>query len=179
MKYAIGQQVWWARFEPTETSVECPDCGGSGYIRCIMGDDTEVTVDCENCKVGYDQFSRGRITTYKRRPLAVQTTITGMDVRADKTEYRVPKSYIVEENRLFETEAEALAEAQKLADDATQEELNRIATKEKNTRSWSWNATYHRKQIRHAQDQIEYHTKKLNVASEKAKAERARRKADA
>ncbi|KKK65797.1 hypothetical protein LCGC14_2970530, partial [marine sediment metagenome] len=61
MKYKIGQEVWWARFETSESSIECPDCAGKGHIRCIMGDETEVTVDCQNCQVGFEEFSRGRI----------------------------------------------------------------------------------------------------------------------
>jgi hypothetical protein len=169
MNYEIGQEVWWARFDTVETSVECPDCVGSGYIRCIMGDGTEVTIDCQNCHIGYEQFSRGRIRTYERTPRAEKTKITGMDVTSTKTEYRIPSSYIVEEDRLWLTEEAALEMAQILADEASKQELERIACKEKDTKSWAWNATYHRGCIRRAQKDIEYHTRKLDVAREKAK----------
>lgn len=169
MKYELGQEVWWARFDATESSVLCPDCFGKRYITCIMGDGTEVTVDCQNCKVGYEEFSRGRIKTYDRAPRAEKTTIIGMDVSSEKVEYRVPESWIVPEDQLFETEEAALAKAQVRADDASSEELARIANKEKDTRSWAWNATYHRGCIKRAKKDIEYHTKKLDVAREKAK----------
>ena len=171
-KYEIGQEIWWARFETSESSIECPDCAGKGSIRCIMGDETEVTVDCQNCQIGYEEFARGRIRTYNRTPSAEKTVITGMDVSSTKTEYRVPSSYIVPEDRVFETEEEALVKAQKLADEASRQELDRIARKEKDTRSWSWNATYHRRCISRAKKDIEYHTRKLDVAGEKAKAVR-------
>ena len=172
MKYEIGQEVWWARFETSESSVECPDCAGKRHIRCIMGDGTEVTIDCQNCQVGYEEFSRGRVKTYDRTPRAEKTVITGMDVTSTKTEYRVPTSYIVPEDRLFETEESALAAAQVLASNASREELDRIGHKEKDGKSWAWNATYHRGCIKRAQKDIEYHTKKLDVAGELAKAQR-------
>ena len=169
MKYEIGQEVWWARFDTTETSIECPDCAGAGHIRCIMGNGQEVTVDCQNCQVGYETFSRGRIRTHERTPRAEKTKITGIDVTPTKTEYRVPASYIVQEDRLWETEEAALEMAQILADEASHQELKQIARKEKDTKSWSWNATYHRRCISRAQKDIEYHTRKLDVAGEKAK----------
>lgn len=169
MKYELGQEVWWARFDATESSVLCPDCFGKRHITCIMGDGTEVAVDCENCKVGFEEFSRGRIKIYDRAPRAEKTTIVGMDASYEKVEYKVPNSYRVHEDRLWETEEAALEMAQILADDASSEELARIANKENNTKSWAWNATYHRKQIKRAQRDIDYHTKKLDVAREKAK----------
>ena len=173
-KYEIGQEVWWARLETSETSIECPDCAGKGHIRCIMGDGTEVTIDCQNCHVGYEQFSRGRVRTYDRTPRAEKTKITGMDVTSTKTEYRIPLSYIVPEDQLFETEEAAQARGQELADEACRQELERIARKEKDTKSWSWNASYHRKCIKRSQEDIKYHTRKLDVAGEKAKAAKPR-----
>ena len=172
MNYNIGQEVWWARFESVESSVECPDCAGKCCLRIIMGDGTEVSIDCQNCHRGYEEFSRGRITTYERMAKAVKTTITGMDVTADKVEYRVPASYIVPEDRLFETEEEAYLCATELATDASRQELEHIASKEKDKRSWAWNATYHRSCIKRAEKEIEHHARKLDVANEKAKAQR-------
>ena len=170
IKFEIGQSVWWARFDTSETSVECPDCAGKCHIRCIMGDGLEVTIDCENCKVGYEEFSRGRLRIYKRTSKAEKTTIIGMNVSATKIEYHVPESYIVPENLLFETEEAALVKAQERADRASREELDRITHKEKAKKSWAWNASYHRKKIRRAKKDIEYHTRKLDVAGEKLRA---------
>lgn len=174
LKYALGQEVWWAQFGREETTIKCPDCCGSGYITCIMGDGTRVTVDCQNCNRGFEPFSRGYLTIYDRAPTAVKTTIIGMDVNTNQVRYRVPQSYIVDECDLFETEAEALARAKERAEQASAEELERIQKKEKNTRSWSWNATYHRRCIRDAEKKIEYHTKKLDVAAAKASINKAR-----
>ena len=49
-----------------------------------------------------------------------------------------------------------------------QEELNCLNNlKEQQHRSWAWNATYHRKCLKEALRQVEYHTAKLNVAETK------------
>jgi hypothetical protein len=49
------------------------------------------------------------------------------------------------------------------AEKAAQEE-HRLATREKPTRTWAWNATYHRGCIRKAEHDLEYHRSKLTVA---------------
>ncbi len=169
MKYELGQEVWWARYDAVETSIECPDCAGKGHIGLIMGDGQVVTIDCQNCHVGYESFSRGHIKTHARTARAEKTTITGMDVTSTKVEYRVPGSYIVKEDRLWETEEAALEMAQILADKDSDEELKKLGRKENDTKSWAWHVTYHRRCIRRSQEEIEYHNKKLDVAGEKAK----------
>ncbi len=60
LKYQVGQEIWHARFVSQEAWVTCPDCAGRGYITCIMGGGDHVTVDCEACKQGWSEFSRGR-----------------------------------------------------------------------------------------------------------------------
>lgn len=48
-------------------------------------------------------------------------------------------------------------------------ERARILGKEKGGRSWAWNATHHRREIKTAQERIAYHTSKLAVAALNAK----------
>lgn len=163
----MNQEVWWARYENTETSIECPHCAGSKFITCIMGDETKVTIDCENCHVGCEKFSRGRIKTYERKPMAIKTKIIGMSITNEKIEYRVPSSYIVDEDMLFETEEAALESAKILANKESKKELEQIFKKEKDAKSWAWHATYHKNCIERAKKDIEYHMKKLDVANEK------------
>ncbi len=174
IKYEIGQEVWRATCNREETSVECPDCGGTGRIRVTFHDDTTVSIDCQRCALGYEPPT-GRIAVYDRVAKAERVTITGIDVRSgEEPEYRTNVSYIIDENRLFETREEALACAEKLAEEWDREEREKIAKKEKDTRSWAWNASYHRNCIKRAEREIEHHTAKLNVASLKAKEQKAR-----
>ncbi len=118
-------------------------------------------------------FHGAGITRYERTPKAIKTKIIGVEVTADAIQYQLPEAYRVDERDIFNSEADAVDRARELADQLNADELERILKKDKDTRSWSWNATYHRRCIRDAQKQIDYHTRKLDVAREMAKAQKA------
>ncbi|UGA46835.1 hypothetical protein HU230_0012630 [Bradyrhizobium quebecense] len=171
MKYTIGQQVWHAGWDSFETRLECPDCAGEGRIRVLLPDNDVVSVDCVACQSGYARPC-GYLTVHERKAVATLTTITGVEIEQGKTKWRTSDHYRVSEDHLFDTEAEAQAAASAIAAAADLEERERVGKKHKDTRSWAWNARYHRKCIKEAQRQIEYHTSKLSVASIKAKADK-------
>lgn len=171
MKFQIGQQVWLATWESTTNHITCPDCGGTGRIRVLHHDDTMMSIECAACSRGYEP-PKGYIEVYDRHARAELVTITGVEIRSGKTEWRSARSSMMDEADLFETEEAALARAAEKAAKADQEERDKIASKEKPTRTWSWNAHYHRKEIKRAQQQIEHHTKKLAVANLKTKEEK-------
>jgi hypothetical protein len=168
VKYEIGQEVWVASFKAHEAFIVCPDCAGTGRLRVMFADDTIVSIECSVCGPGYEPPT-GRIRVYDRRPLAMGTTITGVEVRDGKAEWRTGYSYSVDEVNLFDNEAECLARAAELAAEHDREERDRINHREKPTKTWSWNAQYHRREIKEAKRRLEYHTAKLAVASLKAK----------
>lgn len=165
-KYEIGQEVWWATCETEETSLECPHCGGTGRLRVIFHDETTVSIECENCAVGYDPPT-GRVKCSVRKPTARMVIISGVEVRTDGEyfEYRTTLSYIVPEEHLFEAEADALEKATQISVERDREERERVLRKEKDARSWAWNASYHRNEIKRAEKNIEYHKAKLAVAN--------------
>lgn len=168
MRYEIGETVWVASFESTTDSVTCPECGGAGRIRCLMYDDTMVSVECQGCSRGYEG-PQGVIRVYTRKPMAVETTITGVSIRNGKPEWQTKSSWSTPEEDIFTNRLMAEERAAIKAAKLDQEERDKVANKEKDTRSWSWNAHYHRKEIRDLEKRIEYHRAKLSVASLKAK----------
>jgi ribosomal protein S27E len=172
MRFEIGQEVWRASWDSTTAYVTCPDCGGTGRLRVTFHDETQVSIGCQNCAPGYDPPT-GRVRVYERHARAFRSVVTGLEMEGTRIRWRTNDSYIVEDEDLFEDEAAALARATEKAAEADREERQRVLTKEKDTRTWAWNASYHRKQIKEAQRQIEYHTAKLNVAAIKAKQDKA------
>lgn len=172
MKYEIGQEIWIATWDSTTDYVTCPDCGGTGRIRVIHHDDTMMSIECAGCSAGYEP-PKGYVKVYVRHARAEKTTITGVEVRDGKTEWRSAKSWCLDEADVYDTEADAFAAALLKAERADREEREKINAKEKPTRTWSWNAHYHRRQIKEAQRNLEYHTAKLAAANLKAKAEKA------
>lgn len=168
LRFQIGDTAWRATCEIRENHIQCPDCGGTGRLRVLFHDDTMVSIDCQNCGSGYNPPT-GRIRVYDRTARAELTVITGVEVHGSTVEWRCEGCWIVEDGKLFADEASAIVAAQALAVQLDSEERERILKKEKPERTWSWNAVYHRRCIKEAQRQIEYHTKKLAAANLKAR----------
>ena len=172
MKYEVGQHAWWATCQTQEHFETCPDCGGTGRLRVTFHDETQVSIECRNCSAGYDPPT-GRVKWYGRIPEAKMITISGFEFTDGKASYHAslgPSSYYrIEEAELFLTEDAAKARADELAAQHDAAERARIMTREKDTKSWAWNASYHRRCIKDAEKTIAYHTAKLAVAALKAK----------
>ena len=173
MRFEVGQKIWIGDFSPLSPLHEtCPDCGGTGRLRVIFHDETQVSIDCRNCAAGYDPPT-GKVVVYRNRASAKHAVISGLEVHGDKVRWHCDAtagSYrIVDDEDAFETEADALAWAQKRAAAYEVEQREKIARKEKDTHTWARNASYHRKNIKRAQHDLEYHTAKLAVAAIKAK----------
>lgn len=177
-KFQIGDQVWRATFDSTEDWVTCPDCGGTKTLKATLFDGAEYIIDCANCSHGYEP-PRGAIRLYTRSPQAELGRITGIEICADKIEYRVSPHWIVDEARLFTDRDSALACAQKMATEARKEEEKRFLKKEKDTRSWAWHVKYHRGQIKEHERQLEYHRRKLQISRDNAKKTRASSRTEA
>lgn len=167
-RFNIGDQAWFATFDAEPAWVECPDCGGTGRIRCLLPDDSMVSIECECCRRGYEG-PLGKLQVYVRTPRARFVTITGVEMQGEKVEWRTDSFWCAEDDRLFAAEADAFAKAKAIADDMDRLERERIQAKEKDTKSWAWNVHYHRREIREAEKRIAYHRSKLAVASLKAK----------
>jgi ribosomal protein S27E len=177
MRFEIGDQIWIAAFEQmAATYVVCPDCGGTGRLRVTFHDETQVSIECRNCAAGYDPPT-GRIKVYQQNSTARLAIITGVEIRGAETRWHVDatsNSYcIIDDKDAFVHEADALASAQKQAAEYEQEQRDRIFKKEKDTRTWAWNASYHRRGLKEAERNIKHHTAKLAVAVVKSKEDKA------
>jgi len=169
--FNIGDTVWMARFDTTESSVECPDCGGTGRLRVTFHDETQVSIHCANCSRGWEPPT-GRIIVHKRAARAALARVTGIEMNAEGVEYRVTDlvgGYTFLSKDVFASREEAEAKGVELAEAAKQEEMARVYRKERDTRTWAWNASYHRKEIKRCEREIERHKAQLAVASIKAK----------
>lgn len=168
-KFKIGDDVYYASFESyCQSKITCQDCFGNKYLTVILGDDSKVTVECTGCRYGYDE-PQGYHVIYEAKSCSELVTIERMEIQKDSVEYGFKNCYRAKEDRLFKTKEEADLVANILIEKNREEQLQRVKHKEKNTRSWAWNATYHRGRIRQANKDLEYHTAKLDVAKIKAK----------
>jgi len=167
MPYNIGDRVWYAGRESTTKEVVCPECFGKKYLTVILGDDSQVTIDCAGCKLGYNP-PRGYITYWEQKPSIRQVTICKVEITSDHVEYGYDGTgsscLIAKETELFDTEEKAEIRAEELAEEWNKEKLAEIHRKEKNNHTWSWHVHYHRSQIREAERTIEYAREKLDAA---------------
>lgn len=167
-KFSIGETVWRASWQSVEKRVTCPDCGGTRVVTIELFDGTRHMIACEGCQSGW-MGALGYLTLHDREALVTEGVVTGVQIKRDGVEYNVDPGYICDAENAFATREEALARAAVLAAEAKAEEEKRVLGKEKPLKTWAWHVTYYRRQIRDAQDRINYATKQLNMASAKAK----------
>lgn len=174
MRFNIGDKVWTVGTEHYAKRIPCPDCQGQKAVTVILGDGSQVSVDC-GCGHGYDG-PRGYVEYSAMRQAAKQRTVTGMEIDGAKVEYKLDGHsgggyYRLEEKNLFATKEEAEARLVELLKDEEDAELRKLNwQKEDNRKTWAWNVNYHRRCLKEAQRNLDYHSRQLAVAKTHAKA---------
>lgn len=175
--FKVGDKAYLASMESHQERVVCPDCLGSKYITVILGDKTELHIDCCTCGIGYDP-PRGYVTyhSYRPKPQVEEITIDGVEYAKNEggytaTKYEYNKSSCswrtASPDRVFLFKEEAQEKAESMAKEASERALNDFLSKEKPTHTWAWNATYHRRMMKHAEQDYQYHKAKLEAAKRK------------
>jgi len=173
-RYKIGDTVWHAHAGTKDKWITCPDCFGKRFLTVTLGDDSQVTIDCTACFSGCDT-PRGMVKTYSYEANVRSVVITGMESHMkegkEQTRYYFDRCCLADEDQFSDTKEGAEDRAVELATDHAREEEARLAMKHKDTRSWAWNATYHRGCVKRAERELEYHRVKLSAALKHKKKE--------
>lgn len=167
-KFNIGDIVYQAEANQDQVWITCPECAGSGRLRVILGDDSEVSIACVCCERGYEG-SPGRIQTYEFRSRTSEDKVTGVEERLNYLTRYYFGCYSSEEINLFATREEALERAAVLVAEHAAEETKRLRYKEKQHKTWAWNVSYWRRGIRNAQAEIARYEARLAVAPKNTK----------
>lgn len=167
MEYNIGDKVWHARIQWVQDYLPCPHCFGNLYLTVILGNNEQITIDCECCRNGW-MGSQGKIRVGQYRADVHLCTVDRKEQSMNKIEYRVD-GYIVTENEIFINKEDAQVRASEIALEQRAEEMQRFYNKEKNDRNWAWNATYHRNNVKKLSQELAYHISKLDIAKIKSK----------
>lgn len=173
--FAIGDKAFTATYSRHEKAIVCPDCLGSRHVVVVLGDGTQVTIECGGCDPGGYQPSTGFIKQYEFAVILLQGTITGIRqvVPNRSIEYELSTedgcTRHMTEDEVFVTkeEAQAFGESQRVAEEA--EENKRFLAKTKDHRSWAWHATYHRNYIKDLERQLAWHNSKILVCKKQTK----------
>jgi hypothetical protein len=180
-RYNIGDVIYIGKWEAYEIHESCPDCGGTLKIKVILFDGTEYLIDCEGCKRGW-QGPTGYVRRNGFRATVTEAIIQGIELgcwsdNKGQWTYQVGledgytcRSHILE-SQIFVTEQDALNFAIAKGKQLEIEDAARVFLKDKPDKTWAWNVTYHRREIKRAQRDLEYHTRKLEAAKNKVKEE--------
>ena len=174
--FEIGDTIYVARTGRSQVARTCPECLGSGRLRVILGDESEVSIFCECCKQdGYAdcwrQQSCGQQMVWEFVAKAEPIIVAGVEVKTTADETEVTYRYNWSEcggnlcygKDAFATKEEALARATEIKAEHEADELQRLGRKEKQHQTWARNVAYHRQCIRKAQKDLDYHAAKLNA----------------
>jgi hypothetical protein len=156
MKFNIGDTIYFARAGQETIWITCPECLGSGRLRVIMGDESEVSIACECCSRSYEG-SPGKMQTYAFHAAPEARIITGVEMQGSGDEQHVRYScngWSIEEENIFATLEEAQTRAVVVADEHAFEEKKKLGYKEKQHKTWAWHVRYYRSMIRDAKEQI-------------------------
>jgi hypothetical protein len=172
--FSLNEIVFVTTFSAHEqVLIECPECNGDKFVTVLAGRNPPVTVACENCKahgLGLEEFSRGTVVQNIARGSVLTAKITGIEIRNDgRVEYRTSKG-IFDQSHIFALGSQlAQLSADLMAKEYNDAEAERHTRKHRCDRTWAWNASYHRKEIKEAQRRLEYNTRALSVAARLAK----------
>ncbi len=170
MEFNIGDEAWWAGIELYEDYLICPHCFGKKFLTVILGDDSQVTIECYCCREGY-YGSQGRIKVHQSRVDVRLVTITGKEQSVgNDIEYRF-NGYYCKQNDLFSTKLEADVRAVQISNEYGMEEMKRYYSKDKHDRNWAYQVIYHRNFVKSLKKDLDYHESKLIVAKSKCKNE--------
>ena len=75
----IGDIAWHAESGTRQETEVCPECCGKKYLTVILGDDSQVTIDCAGCASGYDP-SKGYVSYWAHSAKVRQVMISGMEI---------------------------------------------------------------------------------------------------
>lgn len=167
-KYKIGDKVWYAQRKAVEKTMQCPECFGQKALTVILGDGSQVSIECAGCMDGYEP-PKGYVAYSEHITDVSEVIIDRVEETTVETEYGFNGCFRVKETELFVNKEDAEKRALELAQEYNREQIEKINRKEKHNRTWSWNAHYHRQRIRTAEKDLIYHKAKLEVAKVKTK----------
>uniref|UniRef100_A0A6M3JKE1 Uncharacterized protein n=1 Tax=viral metagenome TaxID=1070528 RepID=A0A6M3JKE1_9ZZZZ len=179
-RFKLGDTVYSVRYDRTEKTIICPDCLGSARVKVTLGTGEEIMIECGGCDPGGYKGSTGRIRQYDYAGRITAHTVTGINLQGDDVEYQLDRfggsSYSTGTERgnypVFATEEEAKVCGEELKQKHEDEENKRLLAKTQDHKTWSWNATYHRSNIKRLEREIDYHRSKVEICKSHVKEEK-------
>jgi hypothetical protein len=170
----VGDTCYVSDFGRKEVEIDCPVCFRTGKVTLIIGNGDHVTMSCEFCQNGLGTPSRGYVKNWRLDAGVKIITIDEVETKSSlnkgmSIEYRADYHTYYPEN-VFATKEEAIAESDRKAKEYNLEQDTKAELiKGRPNKSYSWNAGYHMRAVKEAQNKINYHSKKARICKSKSK----------
>ena len=175
--YTIGDSIIYIEHSYETAREVCDQCFGKKFLTVILGNDEQVTIECQNCleNRGYgDRVATGYTNLREGLWVARESVVDGMEKNWGSAADDFPIRYEVhghrpEKDAIFETLAEAKTEAilrnvkAEAFRDGTNESKN--DRQNMNAHTWAFQASHYRRQIKNALHSIEYAKNRIEVAN--------------
>jgi hypothetical protein len=167
--YEFGQTVYVVSADAhRETTVPCPICYGKRRVTVILGNDEQMSVECEYCGKGRGGPT-GTAKEYGPSSRVTETTVTGMTRGSFGDGWQIETaSYRSSRDPIFTSREEAEAKRVELHAEVVKRAADcNHASKYRGAREATWHLGYHRNGVRRARYDLAHH--ELKVAHLEAK----------
>ena len=172
MKFEIGDIVYAAETITKRVEEVCPVCNGDKEVMMVLGDGTQVMLNCRFCAPGYDPPRGWIYAEYIVEPSAKKIYVEGIRTDVDRETKEIEVT-LQHGSRLYDVERyialtyeEAFEKAVLLAEKGNQRYVDqRTATGEKAKRdkSYTWHVGYHMRAAKSAREEAERHEKSARI----------------
>jgi hypothetical protein len=163
-KFNIGDTAYYVFAGNFEKKVPCYVCNGKRFITVIDGYGEEFHPECEYCNDGLGTRPTGLSTEHE-----FQAIVDRIEIDSVSRNYEGEFEYN-HRKEVYATKEEAEEEGKRLVGEAARADSHkRNNLKDYSHKKWSWHVGYHKRNIKKAEKDLEYHTTKLSVAKMKSK----------
>lgn len=167
-QFNVDDCVWVARTSGKQRDVVCPDCAGTCALTVILGDGSQVSIECETCRFGY-HGPQGVTSTYDTYADVRCSVVSRVSTDSNGSNYSFSDLGCEDDCNVFATREDAMARACILVEEHGAAQDRRMQRKCQPMKTWAQNVSRHRSEIKRLTRELEYHTRCLAVAKAKAK----------
>lgn len=167
----LGKTYWMPRNGAERKKVTCQVCAGNLVVTVVDGFGKSWSVECDGCGLGFNG-PRGYTEEYDWTPGVTPFTPTGLSSMHGEQWYLLdaPTGQTACADRLYETEAEALAVSTKEMAAHVEENMRRsVTSKAAMLKKKTWTLQYHGSAIKELERQLAWHNKKIALQKSQTK----------
>jgi len=164
MEKNIGDKIWWASCGHKEITIDCPVCYRTKKVILTLGNGEKIETPCEYCVSGFEE-PRGYTNEHQLISEVKEVIITGKEINENEQgksiEYHY-QNYCLDKDNMFDKKEDAENRVKEMIKEYEDREVERSSYKKKKNQShYSWSVGYYRRQLKDAQRNIDFYSRKI------------------